>query len=85
MASLILPRLAHRDRPHITIFGIFGNLRVLTPTSILNSYSPFYASPPTTETIFLLDATIGFLAGLTFTRGLDGLARAAGEHRAGGH
>lgn len=50
--------------PILSLFGVFGNL--LTPTVILNSYSPFYASPPTTETIFLLDTTAGFLAGLTF-------------------
>ncbi|KZP10763.1 hypothetical protein FIBSPDRAFT_1051146 [Athelia psychrophila] len=48
--------------PLLSIAGVLGNLFV--PTTILNSYSPSFVSPPATETIYLLDATAGFLAGL---------------------
>ncbi|KAF6236879.1 hypothetical protein HO173_005170 [Letharia columbiana] len=50
--------------PFLSIIGVYGNL--FAPTSILNSYSSSYVSPPTTETIPLLDTTAGFLAGLAF-------------------
>lgn len=48
--------------PILSIAGVVGNL--FAPASILNSYSPSYVSPPATETIFLLDATAGFFAGV---------------------
>ena len=50
--------------PVLSLLGVFGNL--FAPTSILNSYTPSYVSPPATETILLLDTTAGFLAGLIF-------------------
>ena len=50
--------------PGLSLVGVLANL--LTPTAILNSYTPTSAVPPATETILLLDTVAGFLACLAF-------------------
>ena len=50
--------------PVLSLIGVFGNL--LTPTAILDFYTPTSAAPPATETILLLDTVAGFFACLTF-------------------
>jgi len=49
--------------PILSLSGVI--LNILSPTTILASYSPTYTDPPSIETILLLDNTAGFLAGFT--------------------
>ncbi|KAL8907060.1 MAG: hypothetical protein Q9171_006007, partial [Xanthocarpia ochracea] len=48
--------------PIITILGIYAQL--LTPLTVLTSYTPTPHNPPGTETVLLLDTVAAFLAGL---------------------
>ncbi|KAL8665153.1 MAG: hypothetical protein Q9168_007763 [Polycauliona sp. 1 TL-2023] len=50
--------------PLFSLIGIYSN--IFTPTTILNSYSAHFISPPGSETILLLDIMSAFLAGPTF-------------------
>jgi hypothetical protein len=50
--------------PILSLIGVASN--IFAPTSILNSYSPSFANPPTAETVVLLDSVSGFLTALTF-------------------
>lgn len=47
-----------------SLLGDFSN--IITPTTMLNSYSPSFTSPPASETVVLLDTMAAFLVGPIF-------------------
>lgn len=50
--------------PLFTLLGIYS--MVFNPKTVLNSYSPTYISPPSSETVLLLDVKAAFLVGLLY-------------------
>lgn len=50
--------------PLLSLLGVYTNF--FTPTTILNSYTPTFVSPPGSETILFLETVAAFLVGLIF-------------------
>lgn len=50
--------------PLFSSLGVFGSL--FTPASVLSSFSPTFANPPSIETTVLLDTLTGFYLALIF-------------------